>query len=169
MDKNTIEIERKYIIQMPNVSLFCGLSGFTESDITQIYLSAERGKTRRVRRRAGALGVEYTETVKERIDGMSAHESEREITENEYIRLSSEIAEGTKPICKKRYTFLYLGQLFEIDVYPEWKRTAIMETELDSREACPRMPEFIKIVREVTGIRAYSNASMSKEFPAEDF
>ena len=62
----------------------------------------------------------------------------------------------------------YGGQLFEIDVYPAWKNTAIMETELDDREREVEIPTFIEIIREVTGYKAYSNASMSKSFPKED-
>ena len=46
--------------------------------------------------------------------------------------------------------------------------TAIMETELDSREKQVKIPSFIEILREVTGDKAYSNAGMSRRFPEED-
>lgn len=168
MNKNSIEIERKYIIEMPDVLYLRGLEGYSESEITQTYLKSEKEKTRRVRRRARGGAVEYTENEKTRINEMSAMEREREISENEYFALIKEQAEGTSPITKRRYTFIQGGQLFEIDIYPEWKRSAIMETELDSCERVVKIPDFIHILREVTGIRAYSNAAMAREFPKED-
>ena len=79
-----------------------------------------------------------------------------------------DVKQGTAPVIKDRHTFSYLGQLFEIDIYPQWSKTAIMETELDDKEKEVEMPPFIKIVREVTGVRGYSNAAMSASFPKED-
>ncbi len=166
-EKNAVEIERKYIIVKPDTEQLRELCGFTESRIQQIYLSSEPGLTRRIRRRAFADGVKYYVTEKRRIDKMSADEHEWEIGEGEYARLALDMTDGTEPIEKCRYTFDYRGQLFEIDVYPQWRGTAIMETELDSREREVEMPEFIRIVREVTGIREYSNASMARAFPEE--
>ena len=168
MNKDQIEIERKYIIKMPDVDYMRELPKFTESKITQIYIESDPGITHRVRRRAMGDTVSFTETRKERIDKMSAVEKEREISEKEFSLISEKIAASTRPIVKTRYTFEYSGQLFEIDIYPEWKNTAIMETELDHRDTAVMMPSFISIVREVTGNKLYSNAAMSKSFPAED-
>ena len=166
-EKSAVEIERKYIIAMPDEKMLAELDAYTSSDITQIYLAAERGRTRRIRSRKFPDRTEYTETVKRRIDSVSADEEEREISAERFAELSLEMANGTRPIIKRRHTFLYRGQTFEIDVYPEWKRTAIMETELPSRAARAEMPTFIKIVREVSGEFRYSNAGMSSAFPEE--
>lgn len=163
-----IEIERKYIISMPMPADMAAMSGYSADSITQTYLISPEGVTRRVRRRESASGVRYYETVKRRIDGMSAHEEEREITREEYSAKLAQIADGTRPIEKVRHVFVYGGQTFEVDVYPEWKRTAILETELPSRTQSVEFPEFIRIIREVTGIREYSNAAMAIKFPAEE-
>ena len=42
-----------------------------------------------------------------------------------------------------------------------------METELEGEDTAVQIPEFISMIKEVTGIRAYSNASMSRVFPTE--
>lgn len=167
-EKVGIEIERKYIIKMPDLDEICAQASHTESRILQIYLPSEQGETRRIRRREYPDRTLYIETKKLRIDGMSSREIEREIGKEEFDRLALSPLEGTEPIRKTRHTFDYLGQIFEIDIYPQWRSTAIMETELDSRERVVEMPPFIDIVREVTGNKAYSNASMSKSFPDED-
>ena len=163
-----VEIERKYIIKMPSLDILHAQDGYTKSEILQIYLPSENGETHRIRRRAYADKTVYFETRKIRIDKMSSHEDEREISEARFCELSKNPLLGSLPIEKLRHTFVYLGQLFEIDVYPQWKNTAVMETELDTREREVEIPAFVEIIREVTGDKAYSNASMSKNFPPED-
>ncbi len=167
MNSNGIEIERKYIIRKPRIDDLRLMDEYSESRITQIYLASEDGKTRRIRRREYDGRVEYTETEKVRIDAMSAFERERGLTEAEFEALSRDIDKESRPLYKKRYTFSYLGQLFEIDEYPEWSDTCIMETELLSREESAPMPDFIVIISEVTGERSYSNAAMARLFPKE--
>lgn len=165
--KDHIEIERKFIIAKPDLVLLQTQLEYTSSDIVQIYLKSSPHVTHRVRSRAYLGRTVYTETKKMRISGMSAYEDEHEITESEFTSLSENIDPDTAPIIKTRHTFLYHGQLFEVDVYPNWRTCAIMETELEGEDAIVDMPPFISIIKEVTGIKAYSNASMSRVFPSE--
>ncbi len=162
-----VEIERKYIIEMPDTEVLLKQKSHTSSHIIQTYLISEQGETRRVRRRDFGDTIRYIETVKRRIDGMSSTEIERELSEGEYISLLAEQLDGTRPVIKTRHTFDYLGQIFEIDIYPDWQRTAVMETELPDRDTAVEMPPFINIIKEVTGEKEYSNASMSRSFPKE--
>lgn len=162
-----VEIEKKYIIKMPAIFKLSAEDGYTESRILQIYLPCDAGQTRRIRSREQSGVTTYTETRKIRIDEMSSTEIEREISNAEFDSLADSILEGTRPISKTRYTFIYKNQLFEIDVYPEWEHTAIMETELDSRERTVEFPDFIEIVKDVTGDKSYSNRGMSHIFPKE--
>ncbi len=168
MNKSGIEIEKKYIISLPDESTIQGMDEYTKSEIVQIYLDLPVGVTHRIRSREKSGKITYTETKKVRIDKMSSFEDEHEISSEEFLALSEKQDKNTAPIHKVRHTFVYLGQLFEIDVYPEWKNTAILETELDSREKEVVFPDFIKIIREVTGDKRYSNAGMSRSFPKED-
>ena len=162
-----IEIERKYIIKLPDLSILRAQMGYTESDIVQIYLSSEPGITHRIRSRRYGDKTVYTETKKTRIDKMSVYEDEREISEKEFSVLSKSIDTATRPIVKKRVTFDYLGTTVEIDIYPDWQSCAILETELASRDVSVALPEYIEIVKEVTGDYRYSNAAMAKSFPEE--
>ena len=163
-----VEIERKYIIKMPDIETLKSQMDYSSSEILQIYLPSDMGETHRIRQRVYDEKILCTETKKIRIDNMSATEIEREISPLEFAALASNIKNGTSPIEKIRHTFVYENRLFEIDVYPQWKTTAIMETELESRETKVKFPSFINIIREVTGEKAYSNAQMSREFPVED-
>ena len=167
-EESNLEIERKYVIEKPQIDKMRECGAYTSSEIVQIYLDSEAGVTRRVRSRAYSDGrVQYFETEKERVDEMSSIERECEITKAEFDNFSLQIAAKTRPITKTRHTFDYLGQTFEIDVYPEWECTCIMETELPSRDTEVKMPSFIRIIAEVTGDKRYSNAAMSRSFPEE--
>lgn len=168
MTSSAVEIERKYIIKLPEMSVLRAMPEYTESEIEQIYLDSPKGETLRIRRRTWQGRHEYIETRKIRIDKMSSTELERKLTPKEYSNLAERRLEGTVPIYKTRHTFRYEGQTFELDVYPQWQHTCIMETELPTRDTAVTFPEFIKVIREVTGIREYSNAGMSRAFPDED-
>ena len=166
-NRTSVEIERKYIIAIPDREILASMPSYTKSRITQDYLMGGVGVTHRVRAREWAGKTCYYETIKRKIDFMSAEECEREISGEEYCELLKLRDPSGATIEKVRHTFLYEGQLFEIDVYPNWTRTCIMETELTAREQSVVMPPFIKIVADVTGMREYSNASMAKSFPRE--
>ena len=168
MSNENLEIERKYIIAMPDIENMKKMESYGQSEILQIYLPSKNGETHRIRRRIYSDKTVYFETVKVRVDKMSSNEFEREIGKEDFDLLAKTPEPNTHPIEKVRHTFIYNGQLFEIDVYPEWKNTAIMETELPTRDTLVEIPEFIRIIREVTGDKHYSNAGMSRAFPTED-
>lgn len=162
-----LEIERKFVIAMPDTDAIRRLDGYSVSNIEQTYLASAPTVTHRVRSRRYGDIVVYTETKKTRIDKMSALEEEREISEDEYRVLLKSVMPGTVTLTKTRHTFPWQGRTVEIDVYPEWVRSCILEVELDSREAELTLPDFISVIREVTGDKSYSNAAMSREFPKE--
>ncbi len=162
------EIERKFIISKPRISLIEEIKGFTSSEITQIYLESSGGITHRIRARMYPERTVYTETKKIRIDKLSSYEDEREITEEDFRRLSKNIASGTHPVKKRRISFPYESHTVEIDIYPEWQRSAVMELELRSCDEEISLPDFIHVIREVSGIKEYSNAAFSRIMPIED-
>lgn len=164
---NGIEIERKYIIHIPDIDTVSAFAGYTKSTIIQTYLESPEGTTRRVRKRKFADHTVYTETIKKRIDKISSREDESEITEEKYISMLSEMKHGTSPLHKTRHTFEYMGHTIEIDIYPQWKKFCIMETELGDKDEYVAIPAFIKILYEVTGEKRYSNAKMAESFPPE--
>ena len=168
MKKENVEIERKYIISMPKISDMKSMTDYTSSDIVQIYLESLPSVTHRISSRKYHNRTEYTETKKTRIDKMSAVEEEYAIDSERFEELSRKIRAGSVPITKTRHTFKFSEQLFEIDVYPAWQSSAIMETELPSRDTEVAFPSFINVIREVTGDKAYSNAGMSMAFPKEE-
>ena len=165
MSVNT-EIERKYLIVRPTDEY---LSSLPRTEITQTYLiNDQEGVTERVRKRGLDGHFVYTHTIKKRIDFMSSMEDEREIPEEEYLSLLKRADTQVNTIRKIRALIKKGAFTFEIDVYPFWTKQAVMEVELPSEETEFVLPEAVTVLREVTGVRAYSNARMARQIPAED-
>jgi CYTH domain-containing protein len=68
-------------------------------------------------------------------------------------------------IIKNRYTFTFNGQTFEIDIYPFWKDRAVMEVELEDEEIPVLMPPDIKVIKEISHDKRYTNAALAKDVP----
>ena len=153
----------------PDFSVIEGIVGYTKSEILQIYITSEDGCDSRVRRRVYPDKTVYTKTEKRHISKMSAIERECKITEAEFSKLSLSIECGTRPIRKTRHTFPYLGKTVEIDEYPFWESTCILEVELKDEGEELILPDFIFVLSEKTGDKAYSNHSMARSVPSGDY
>lgn len=159
--KESLEIERRFLISMPEKELLREL-GADCREITQTYLLSSDGwSSERIRMSRRGESVIFTHTKKRRISHATALEAEQEITAEQYraLLLRADPTRGT--LRKRRHTFTVGGQIFEIDVYPFWKRTAILEAELVRACAPLAIPEQIKVIREVTGDGRYSNHALA--------
>ncbi len=162
------EIERKFLIVMPDEGILAAQEGAFCDRIVQTYLTAEPGVTARVRRREGRAGVSYTHTEKRRLTNITAWEDEREIDGDEYRALLERADPALRPIEKRRWTVPSGGLLLEIDIYPFWQRQAVLEVELPAEDTSLSFPPFLRILREVTDDRRYKNVSLARCVPPEE-
>lgn len=153
------EIERKFLIKKPDVAL---LAQARPIEIMQTYLKSAPEEEVRVRQRGDGRHFVYYKTVKRPVNALTRVETEERLTEKEYLRLLMEADSSRRPIRKTRYCLTYENQYFEIDLYPSWEEEALMEIELPSETAPVKLPPFLKILREVTGEEAYTNAALAK-------
>ena len=166
MKNDHYEIERKFLIRRPDRQwLEKHAAG---SKITQTYLTSLQGGSARVRRREYADHVSYTHTVKQKVNELRRIETEREISREEYEELLTQADPERHSIEKERWVLLFQNQAFEIDVFPFWKDRAFLEIELEDEGQSFPWPERIVPIREVTGDRRYSNASLALEIPQEE-
>jgi len=155
-----VETERKYLIVKPDLDVLRSM-GCERSSILQTYLrSDDSSVVRRVRQRGYAEGFSYCYTEKKAVSDMSRLETETRLTEAEYLAL---LTEGEKAVRKDRFRFFYNGQCFELDIYPGWEDTAILEIELEEEAQIPDIPAWITVVREVTGDPAYLNVNLARQ------
>ncbi len=157
-----LEIERKYLIEYPDIDRLESLPNCRKVDIIQTYLLAEEGVELRVRQRGENGSYIYYKTMKRHITDTTRTEVEERLTQKEYLQLLMEADPAKRPIRKTRYCLTYDNQYFEIDVYPFWKDKAIMEIELTDENAEIRFPEDVRVIREVTSDPEYHNAALAE-------
>lgn len=182
-----MEIERKYLIKMPNIEYIEETYKTNKSDIVQIYLTSPLGTERRIRQRISYGGYNYYTdksdvefgthkeekrlisggytyyTEKSDVEFGTRKEEERIISVDEYLKLMLEADTNKKPIKKTRYCIVYKGKCFELDIYPFWTDQAILEIELDNINETIEIPPEIEIIRDVTGDKSFSNCRLAEK------
>ena len=162
-----MEIERKYLIELPAEDEFVRRDAACW-DIVQTYLKSEAGVTARVRQVREGEQIRCYHTEKRRVSDLSAEENEREINAEEYETLLQRTDAALKPICKRRWRLPCGEHVLEVDVYPFWKKTAVLEIELNSESDAAEIPAWIRVLKDVTGDVRFKNVSLAREVPAED-
>ncbi len=165
MNMNGFEIEHKYLIRYPDHETLRRYA--TPSEIVQTYLISETGETDRVRKRGRGGRFTYTHTRKSWITDLTRVEIEDEISEEDYLSLLKRADPKRSPVYKTRWVLPFEGQDFEIDVYPFWSDRAIMELETENEQQEVHIPDWIQVIREVSGEIAYSNSSLALAIPNE--
>ena len=160
-EPESYEIERKFLINRPDLQWLENHPSCRKAEILQTYLKTDDEEEVRVRRRGIDGHYIYYRTAKETVSPMKRIEVERRLTLDEYTALLKKADPERKPVKKDRYCLNYDGQYFEIDVYPFWDDQAIMEIELSSEEEEIRIPEGIEVIREVTDDPEYRNEAIA--------
>lgn len=161
-EKGPYEIERKFLIEYPNIEWLNSHPACQRVEIIQTYLNSANGEEVRVRQRGVDGNYIYTETSKIKVSGIKRIEVERRLSQAEYLKRLMDANTSKRQIRKTRYCLSYENQYFEIDVYPFWNDKAIVEIELSDEHANIVFPEQLKVIKEVTDDDAYKNASLAK-------
>ena len=88
---NNLEIERKYLIDIPDMDILRSQKSYSSSQIEQMYLCSDDSgdyKGDRIRKRSFDNETKYYKTHKEFITGFTKLEIEEEISADEYSGLS---------------------------------------------------------------------------------
>ena len=156
------EIERKFLIEYPDIKWLESIPNCQRIEIIQTYLKSDNPDDEiRVRQRGFDGHYIYFQTTKRKVSDIKRVEIERRLSEGEYIRLLMNADTTRRQIRKDRYCLTYENQYFEIDVYPFWNDKAIMEIELSNENASVEIPKYLKVIREVTDDEAYKNSSLA--------
>ena len=156
------EIERKFLIEYPDVAWLESLPNVQKVDIIQTYLNSENPEDEvRVRQRGLNGNYVYTKTIKRRVSDIKRMEIERMLTKDEYLALLMNADTSKHQIRKTRYCMSYKDCYLEIDIYPNWNDVAILEIEMSSEDAKISIPDEIKVIKEVTDDMSYRNVNLA--------
>lgn len=162
-----LEIERKYLVSADtdpdNLPVHA-----VPVEIRQTYLKRDSSGATRRARETRTLGDSdfygdsiYTYTEKVDISDLVRQETERIIGEREYLAKFQDKDHRAREIVKKRYSFIDNGQYFQLDILESPQRLVLLEIELTEETDKLKLPDFIKVKKEVTNDRRYSNASIA--------
>ncbi len=154
-----LEIERKFLVEMPEKALLESVENCRSVLISQVYCHDEKGDFR-VRRRQNENSVIYIRTEKIGISAIKRIEKETAISREEYEKAIC----GGKVLSKVRWCFIFDDKYFELDVFPFWQDKAILEIELKSEDEQFTFPNFIKLIGEVTWDAEYKNSSLAEKY-----
>ncbi|MBQ7809420.1 MAG: CYTH domain-containing protein [Clostridia bacterium] len=167
MENKPLEIEYKFLIEMPCLKTLEAQPEFKAKKLCQMYLElpeglSEFGRRCRIRKIEENGKLTYCKTFKKDVTGITRIEVEEEISEEEFNTLSKFLKAGTAPIEKTRYTFFYEGYTCEVDIFPFWKDKAFLEIEVESESITPPIPPFINIIRDVSTDKMYRNSVLAQ-------
>jgi CYTH domain-containing protein/predicted ATPase len=153
-----IEIERKFLVAK------CGDMPvpYVDLEIEQTYLTSGTDAECRVRKRSQDGQAVYYHTIKRRISKQQREEIERRIDAEEYAALMRQADPARCTIHKTRRVFLHGGRMFEMDIYRDPRPgLQVIEIELDYEGEDVALPPWIEIDSEITGDKAYANATIA--------
>jgi len=154
------EIERKFLIEYPNIAWLN--KNCKKLEIIQTYLNSNDDEEIRVRQRGINGNYIYTQTIKKTINDLKRIEIEKRLSKDEYLNLLMNADTTKHSIRKTRYCLIYKNQYFEIDIYPFWHDKAIIEIELNNEEQKIEIPSQLKVIKEVTHDKNYKNSELAK-------
>lgn len=155
------EIERKFLIEMPDLEMLEKMPECRRVPITQAYFQTPDEGAFRVRKRGEHT---YIKTVKKKISEIRRIEIENSLTKEEYDYYMAMKMYCAGVISKDRYCIAYGGTYYELDVYPFWSDKATLEIELLSEDEPYTIPGFVKVIREVTEEKKYRNKAMAVKY-----
>lgn len=158
------EIERKFLIEYPDLNELKNVCIYRKIPITQAYLTTPNDGYFRVRKRGEGDNAVYIKTIKQKISDIKRIEIENYISKKEYNEYLSQKEYITGIISKDRYCIVYGSTYYELDVYPFWKDKATIEIELLSENQPYVLPPFVKLIREVSFEPEYRNLALAKKY-----
>jgi CYTH domain-containing protein len=165
-----IESEKKFLVKFPTswsqlAELFDGIVDVKR--ISQNYLKPEPGQqAARVRKTvqglSGETSVVYHYNRKKPVETGVHEETEHEISQKKYEEYLKRANPDKSNVEKTRFVFKWHDQVFELDLFKgPLKGLAILEIELADINDPIELPEFLPLIKEITGDKRYSNFALA--------
>ena len=62
----------------------------------------------------------------------------------------------------------YAGHVLEFDIYPFWTDRAILEIELEHENEGAALPEYVRVIRDVSADYRYKNRQLAENVVMEE-
>ncbi len=156
------EMERKYLIEFPNIKELENMHNCEKVEIIQTYLTSDNDEEVRIRQRGKEGNYIYYKTIRKKINDSKRFEVEKRLTKEEYLNLLMSADPDYRQIRKTRYCLMHNKTYYEIDIYPFWKDKALVEVELKEENQKINLPNCLKVIKDVTEDENYKIYSLAK-------
>ena len=155
-----MEKKHKYLIEMPDLNQLVIRYRAVPYDMMQTYLNTTNPAIeRRIRQQKNGADYLYFYTEKHTMPDNTKWDTEKPISQKEYVQYLMEGDMSLRSVRKTKYRFTYQDQRFELDIYPFSSDKAIMFRYSDNDDV--QIPPEFHILREVTGDPEYKNKQLA--------
>ena len=152
--------KHKYLIKMPDLNQLVIRYQAVPFDMMQTYLyTTNPNVERRIRQQKNGRDYLYFYTEKHIMPDQTKWDTEKPISQKEYIQYLMEADTSLRSVRKTKYRFTYDKQRFEIDIYPFSRDKAIMFRYAENDDV--KLPPEVDILREVTGVPEFKNKQLA--------
>ena len=151
-------VEKKYLINIPDISYLDKLGGCSKVKMTLTYLnsSSEQCDIKLL------LRDEDGKKFYQKIIKGNNKKSTISLTAEEYIDELDNKMIDRNPIIKYRYSFIYHSVYYKIDIFED-KDFSILEVDLLNGHETIQFPSFIEVLKDVSDDPHYKNYNLSKK------
>ncbi len=154
----------KYLIEVDDELLerIKSEANYSTGHIIQHYLRSDDGYERRIRMRERDDGIMYIYTEANYISGNERVKVDRVLTEKQYKDYFHQVDPELNVIDKKRYSFIHDKLFYKLDVFDFDTSKGILSVDTPSEDCDVKLPDYIKVVKEVTDDKNYKNYYLAK-------
>lgn len=151
-------IEKKYLINIPDISYLDKLGGCSKVKMTLTYLngSSEQCDVKLL------LRDEDGKKFYQKITKGNNKKSTISLSAEEYIDELDNKMPDRNPIIKYRYSFIYHSVYYKIDIFED-KDFSILEVDLLNSHETVHFPSFIEVLKDISDDPNYKNYNLSKK------
>lgn len=159
-----VEKFHKYLIEVDDELLerLKKEDNYSTSHIVQHYLTGDGTHERRIRRRERNGDVMFVYSESNYISGNERIKVDRVLTERQYKDYGFQIDPDLNVTDKMRYSFINDDSFYKLDVYDFDQTKGILSTETRTDETEAKVPEYVRVIKDVTGDKNYKNYYLAK-------
>ena len=159
-----VEKFSKYLIEVDDELLkkIAGEANYSESHIVQHYLRSENGYERRIRSRQTGEDIMYSYSEANYLSTNERVKVDKVLTERQYKDYFHEVDTDLNVIDKMRYSFISNGIFYKLDVFDFDTSKGILSIDEPADEGDIVLPDYIRVVKDVTGDLNYKNYYLAK-------
>lgn len=159
-----VERFNKYLIDVNDdvIRKMMAEDNYSTSHIVQHYLLSNDDYERRIRRREKDGDVLYSYSQAHYLSTNERIKTDQVLTERQYRDYFPEIDPKLNILDKERHSFIYNDVFYKLDIFDFDRSKGILSIDSPADENEVKMPEYIHVIKDVTGDVNYKNYYLAK-------